>query len=516
MSPSVRSPAYPSGRLEILGALITGLGVILLTIWIGQSGSMKLMVAGLLGAGVFGLAVISGRPKAVLLGAWVISLTYNRMYFIFEPIVGYHAGQGPYVIVSDVFLAALLGGWSIELVVHKRLPKPRGGPMWVWLLPFLVVSLMGVLHSRRPEWGFFEMWRYLKFALVLLYFRYEVGQREWWTCIAAMAFAVFFQGTLSVAEMASGKSGLLGILGISQPQNVPAALREEVFLGWHRATATMNHPPQLACFFIFVNPILFGLSFGTRHRRLRVAALIVGMLGWAGLACTLSRWPNTLMVMELTLLLSGLVALRLCAAKQAIGAALVGLLGVGIVVFSYRDFIVDRLTRDLDRSIEFRKKDDSTGLRIARDHPWLGVGLNNYHDYLLEYEPDWQWAMQYEELGVRQQHVRPIASPHSAYLLILAETGVAGLLAWLWFLAGVVRKGVRATALTQGPWRVVCFSLLVGLVGHYLQQIVDFSMVFDPLFYTLAVVCGLLNVAPDLFAAEQRFTPMPVALRAAA
>src|SRR5258707_2381369 len=111
--------------------------------------------------------------------------------------------------------------------------------------------------------------------------------------------------------------------------------------------------------------------------------------------------------------------------------------------------------------------------------------------------------MKYEELGVRQQHVRPIASPHSAYLLVLAETGVAGLLAWLWFLAGVVRKGVRATALTTGPWRVVCFSLLVGLIGFYLQQIVDFSMVFDPLLYALALVCGLLNIAPDLFAEEQ-------------
>jgi putative inorganic carbon (HCO3(-)) transporter len=516
MTPSVASPAYPSLRLEILGALLTGLGAILLTIWIGQAGSVKLIAAGFLGAGVFALAMISGRPKAVLLCAWVVSLTYNRMYFIFEPLVGYHGGQGPYVIVSDVFLAVLLVGWCVDLVVHKRLPKPRGGPIWVWLLPFLAVSLIGVLHSRRPEWGFFELWRYVKLALVLLYFRYEVGKREWWACIGALAFAVFFQGALSVAEMASGKSGLLGILGVSEPENYPEALREEVFLGWHRATATMNHPPQLACYFIFVIPILFGLAFGTRHRRVRVPALIVGILGLAGLACTLSRWPNALMVLEMTLLLAGLVAMRRCPAKHAIATALGGLLVVGVVVFSFRDFILDRLTRDLNRSIEFRKKDDTTGLRIAMDHPMFGVGLNNYHDYLLEYEPDWQWAMQYEELGVKQQHVRPIASPHSAYLLYLAETGSIGLLAWLWFLAGVFRNGVRATVRTKGPWRVVCFSLLVGLVGLCLQQIVDFSMVFDPLLYTLALVCGLLNIAPDLFAAQRLSTPVTRAVGVAA
>ncbi len=516
MSPSVSSPAYPSGRLESLGAVLTGLGAFLLVILIGQSGSIKLVAAGILGAGVFGLAMLSGRPKAVLLGAWVISLTYNRMYFIFEPIVGYHGGQGPYVIVSDVFLVALLAGWCIELVVHKQVPKPRGGRMWVFLLPFFAVALIGVLNSRRPEWGFFEMLRYLKLALILLYFRYEVGKREWWTCIAAFAFAVFFQGTLGIAEMATGRSGVLGVLGVAEPQNYPEALREEVFLGWHRATATMSHPPQLACYFIFINPILFGLAFGTRNRRVRIAALVVRLLGLAGVGCTLSRWPNTLMVMELTLLFSGLVAMRLCAAKHAIATALVGLLAVGVVAFSFRDFIMDRLTRDLDRSIEFRQKDDTTGLRVARDHPIFGIGLNNYHEYLIEYDPSWQWAMQYEELGVKQQHTRPIVSPHSAYLLFLAETGVLGLLAWLWFLAGVFRAGVRATMLTRGPWRAVCFSLLIGLVGLYLQQLVDFSMVFDPLFYTLALVCGLLNIAPDLFAAQQVSAPAPEAVRMAA
>lgn len=510
MSPTFSSPEYRSVWLKVVGGAIAASMAVAVALALARGQiPPKLIAAAVLGASVFALAVVSGEVKAVLLGAWVLSLTYNRVYYVFEPVVGYQGGQGPYIIVSDVFLLALLGYSALGLVVRKEIPRPRGRPVWTWLLPFLLIASVGILHSRHPEWGLFEIWRYLKFGLVLLYCRYEVGKREWWACILALCLAVFFQGALSIAEIVSGKSGVLGVLGIAAPEDVPEQLREEVFLGWHRATATMSHPPQLACYFIFINPILFGLAFGTRNRRLRWSALVAGLLGLAGLGCTLSRWPNTLMVMELVLLLAGLVAMRLCTFAQALTAVLVWFLVAGVVVFTFRDFLFDRLTRDFNRSVEFREKDDLTGLRVARDHPFIGVGMNNYLLYLLEYDPSWQWAMQYQELSVHKLHTRPLASPHSGYLLYLAETGALGLLALFWLLARIFGAGFRAIRLTRGPWRVICFSLVIGLVGYCLQQLVDFSMLFDPLLYTLAFTAGLLNIAPDLFAAARSAAAAP-------
>ena len=491
----------PLKGLAVAAAVLAGVIAFLVFMQTGELPA-KTWLSLAAGAGFFVIAFASGQPKAVLLGSWVFALTYNRQYFIFEPLVGKQGGQGPYLIVSDAFLIALLGLWAWDLILNKQMPKPKGGAIWPWLLPLLVASTISVLQSAVPAWGAFEMIRYVKIAIILFYFRYQVGPREWWACVFGIIGAVVFQAAVGMGEMITGRSGVLGIFGLAHEEVIPEALQQERFYGWHRATATMSHPPNLACYLLFMIPILFALAFGTRDRRIRIPALFGGLIGLGGLACTLSRWPCALMVLELALLLAGLVALRLCSAKVAIGAAAVGLLVAGIGVITFRDFIVDRLMRDLDASIDFRTKDDTTGLRMAADYPLFGVGLNNYFHYLIQYEPEWEWALQYEDLAVKN-HTRPLAAPHSAYLAILAETGVVGLLAYFVFLWGVVRTAVRATARTSGVYQAISFAFLIGLVGLFLQQLVDFSLLVDPLLYSMALIMGLSNIAPDLFRVAQ-------------
>ncbi len=495
-------PSNRSEALPLAAAVLTGVIAVMIAIQAGEV-PLKTCIAVVAGAGFLVLACISGQAKAVLLGSWAFALTYNRQYFMFEPIVGKQGGQGPYLIVSDIFLLLLLGMWASDLLLNKRIPVPKGKILWPWLFPFVVASVISVLLAARPEWGAFEMIRQVRIALILFYFRYQVGKREWWACIWGVIGAVVFQSAVGIGEMATGRSGVLGIFGLAAAEVIPEELQQERFYGWHRATATMSHPPNLACYLLFMIPILFALAFGTRDRRIAIPALLGGLVGLGGLACTLSRWPMALMVLEMAILLTGLVGLRLCGAKQAIGYASVGLLAAGVTFFSFQDFIVDRMMRDLNASIDFRQKDDATGLAMAADYPLFGVGLNNYRHYLIQYEPEWEWALKYEDLAV-QNHTRPLAAPHSAYLAVLAETGTVGLLTFLLFLTGAVRTAVRAVKATRGVWQTVCFALLVGLVGLYLQQIVDFSLLVDPLLYSLALVMGLMNIAPDLFAKDKR------------
>jgi O-antigen ligase len=160
------------------------------------------------------------------------------------------------------------------------------------------------------------------------------------------------------------------------------------------------------------------------------------------------------------------------------------------------DFISDRMTRDLTRSVDFRVRENQTGLRIAEEHPFWGAGPNHYREFLLKYEPEWQWALQYEEMSIKLLHIRPIAAPHNGFLLILAETGALGLLTFSIFLTGVAAAGVRAITRTTGAVRAACLGILVGLLGLLLQQAVDFSIWADPLLYTLALMAALCFHAP--------------------
>ena len=80
------------------------------------------------------------------------------------------------------------------------------------------------------------------------------------------------------------------------------------------------------------------------------------------------------------------------------------------------------------------------GLAVWRLAPVLGVGLGNIEHYIVPFYRDSEWIL-------RSQH-----TADSVYVMLLAETGVIGLLAFLFFLARLVTfRSVEAAALRQRP-----------------------------------------------------------------
>lgn len=487
----------PSTPSHFAAALLCGLAAFAVGLQLAGL-SLKMTIAGAIAAGILAFAFWSGRPKAVFLAAWAFSLTYNRQYFVFEALVGSHGAQGPYLIVSDLILLTLLALWLYEVVVQKSRSPWRGRRLWPWYLPFVAVCLFSVLLAERKDWGAFELIRVLKVGLILAYFRAQVGRVEWTACAVGLGLAVVAQGSLGTAEVVTGRSGVLGILGLGSPQIYPAEFQQEAFYGWRRATGTMSHPPNLACYLLLTIPLFAVLALGLRNRVLRAIALAVAVVGVVGLAFTLSRWPWVLSVLQGALVLAGLVALRVLDLKHALGLASVAAFVGMLVVALKMDFIVDRLTRDLRDSIEFRAKENAAGMKMAMDYPFLGVGLNNYRQHLLRYSPEWAWALPYEELSIKVLHVRPIAAPHNGFLSLFAEVGLLGVLAYGIYLIGVALTALRAVRSTTGWLELATFGIAVGFVGLVLQQAIDFSLWTDPLLYTFAMMVGMLNVAPEL------------------
>src|SRR5262245_23123820 len=137
----------------------------------------------LLGAGLCGLmwlaVVASRRPKLVLLFAWVASLTYNRQYFSFEAIAGNNSSQGPYWIVSDVFLIALLALWVYEAAILKQPRRERSLAVHPLFMPFAFACAVSALGAQRPDWSLYELIRSVKVFLILLYVQYNFTKEEW-------------------------------------------------------------------------------------------------------------------------------------------------------------------------------------------------------------------------------------------------------------------------------------------------------------------------------------------------
>ncbi len=494
MSHVWQSRRFPPVSGLLLSSIIA-LAAIGIGIQLGQS-SLKLKIAAFAVLSFPLVVLLGARTKDVLLFSWIGSLTYNRQFFSFEGIFGDNGAQGPYWVLGDMFLASLYLRWAYEVIVLKRTSAPRARRMWPYFFPIAVACLFSAFVAERPDWTLYEMLRIAKFGLILLYLRYNIGRREWWVCIVGFGCAMVFQSAIGAKEIITGRPGVFGeavSTSLGQFENV---FSQENFYGQARATGTMNHPPNLACYLLLVIPVYLGLALTLRNRKTQLASAIFFAIGSIGLACTLSRLPWALCAMQVVAMLAILVWLRIPPLKQALGIAGMGAVVLMLAAIPLRDRIIQRLTGDLSESVQQRADGNRIAIDMISDSPLIGIGLNNSKLHVLKYVPELEWAVTNDELLVREMNVRSIAAMGNGFYFVTVETGLLGTLAFIVALAGSLLIIVRSVRGVRGPACGVCIGLGLGLAAVLGEQLVDFSLWVDPILYTIAIILGLLNLAP--------------------
>jgi O-antigen ligase len=114
-----------------------------------------------------------------------------------------------------------------------------------------------------------------------------------------------------------------------------------------------------------------------------------------------------------------------------------------------------------DSSFRSRRHEMYTGVLMFLDHPLLGVGPGNYEVNYLRYSA---------RAGLTGEDT--VRDPHSLYVQIAAETGVAGVVVFVWLLAAALallerarRRARRAGARNFAAWLVACqLSLVIYLL----------------------------------------------------
>ena len=151
---SLPSSAIQSGnsigawiRLFAFG-LIAGIVVIGLTSILAEI-SRKFIALGILGIMVLSFGLYLGRLREVLLFSWVVTLTYNRQFWSFAPFVGDHGAFGPYWMISDLVLTALLGIWLYETILLKRTSLSKAVRFWPWFAPFAIAATLSVIGAKQ-------------------------------------------------------------------------------------------------------------------------------------------------------------------------------------------------------------------------------------------------------------------------------------------------------------------------------------------------------------------------------
>jgi O-antigen ligase len=123
----------------------------------------------------------------------------------------------------------------------------------------------------------------------------------------------------------------------------------------------------------------------------------------------------------------------------------------------------------------------TTALRMAREHPLLGIGPDNFRHSYGRY------------LGLAAWDTRVHAN--NTYFEVLAGMGAIGALALAWLLAAAARsiRNVLAGAGTQLPLAAASAAACLAIGAHAL---VDSFVTFTPTYVAFAIAAGLLYSRP--------------------
>jgi O-antigen ligase len=140
------------------------------------------------------------------------------------------------------------------------------------------------------------------------------------------------------------------------------------------------------------------------------------------------------------------------------------------------------------------------GMRMFRDHPITGVGLQDLHAVYDRYRSP--------ESNERAGHL------HSVPVQIAATMGLVGLIAFLWLYGSLIRgsvEGLRRDLAAGGVEAGLRLGVLGALIGFLVSGLFEWNFGDEELLYFLFTIAGLAWAARGLAAPQHGGAPAPPA-----
>lgn len=347
--------------------------------------------------------------------------------------------QAPWQVLVRLFLAALFFSSIIKNWPKRKLIfNKRDIPLWI----FTLCMLVGVFFAENQKVAI-KQYLDLFIPLSLLYYlmKSEFNLENRWVIIRSICFFSALVAFLGILEWAFHRNPIYEYF---EPFN----LYYRVFLGY-RAMSTQTHPAVLGSYLMVCLPFSF-LLIKRKIFSDRLLGIFCLILGMSGLILAFSRGS-----------LLGTVAVfwvyfwqknRVLFIKYFIIT-----LAILILVFSYlkEPFVFQRFgigalaEKELFKS-RFARVITSFGM--FKDHPFAGVGLNNFRIKCNDYSP----IQRHEDGKV----------PDNVYLLFLAETGIIGFLSFIFFIGCLLKKGFQHFYSMQAKGsKDMLMAIIAGLAG---------------------------------------------------
>ncbi len=378
----------------------------------------------------------------------------------------------PTIYLTDILVFLILCLWGFEAIIHSQLSILNFLKKHWWILAVFLFLLVSSFFAQNPMAALYKFVKIVEFSLLGLYIaknRYTLSPIRYPLTLAVVYSSIiaimqfFFQSSLG------GPFWWLGerTFSVATPGIAKTIINGELMM---RPYGTFPHPNVLAGF-VLVSLIFVIANFNSRSNRQKILRWLALILGIITIVLSFSR----------SVWLIGLILffffLWQKIKKKFFWLATLGFLAVLTMFF----YLLPHFSTN-EAFFQRWQLMKAAGLMI-KNAPLAGIGLNNFIVRLPDYWPVTGFTY----------WLQPV---HNLYLLIVAETGLVGLMIFFWlliltykrslFLADARNKKLFKT-LTINHWSlVICLTaiLLLGFVDHYWLTLQQTQLLF-------AIVLGL-------------------------
>jgi putative inorganic carbon (HCO3(-)) transporter len=417
--------------------------------------SSRLALVALPAAALLPYAALLARDlRHVLLAAivfdvllqWDINLGYQE----YAASVG--AEPGLNISLTTFALAGLYALWAVE---RGRLGS--GAPPLALrparpLLPYIGISAASIVAARDPMLGVYYLALLLQTLLLFVYIVTTArSRREIVFILMTVMAAVTLEGALILGLRVTGKS--FDVAGLNTTYPIPGG---PVAGGTTRLGGTIGSPNTAAGVLVVLLPSALALLAAPVPRHVRILALAALGVGIPALILTGSRGGYLGFVVACAVLAVVAVRRGTIPLRKAVGAACL----ITAFALPLAGVIANRVENPAPRSGESRIAMAELASEMIKSRPLLGVGLNNVGVNIVDYAGP----------SLTGQFVYTI---HDKYLLVAAESGVAAMLAFIWFLVVTIVRAVRCVRSFDPLIVWAAAGLLAGILGQMVHMTVD-------------------------------------------
>jgi O-antigen ligase len=366
----------------------------------------------------------------------------------------------PTLYLTDIFIFLLFVSWLLS-ISNKSWRKVFSIKYYVsstftyWQISLFVFWLiLGVAFSSHPLAGMYGVVKLSEFG----FFGWYVSQEKqvFSKIVSCFSVGLVIESVIAFLQFYFKRSigGVFYFLGerfftSDTPGIANASINGELIL---RPYATFPHPNVLAGFLLLsITLILFSMHSGKKW--------LLVLCGTVALFLTLSRLPIVLWIGIVCFYLSRFFATGF---KKIVSVVVV----LVTVLFLFPTPLFHRFSELSlsDQTISDRLTLISFSLSVITKQPLLGVGFYNF-----------LYNLASTQLHKQFFFVQPV---HNIYLLIAAETGIVGLLFFLWFLYKTFSQVMNKKKFYDFRFVLLASILIIGFFDHYFVTLQQGQLLF--------------------------------------